>query len=347
MIVTDPDDQRVRSRNSHKRHNSAPLLSSSQPQPTSKESAGTSSEETTAPTSAPALESATEPPPAPAAPDGSASETKEDPTEDPAEGFVDAKAANDPVSQPTAPSISEPDQPILTNPLPNFPIDAQHVYSYRRSRRTPKRDSPDVAGYYAVPVASVAYKPHLRHQYRSPPKAKDPILRLPRPHEELKREAARSNSTNRGPLTRLRSLTMPSLSGITSKKTSRSPVTAQSISYPYPYATAPGSRGPIPTFLPVSPAPPVPSGPPIVISLKSPLNPTSLHKILYKKKLYPTAAHLFEAHKFLKHKPELAERIRTSSEFAAEMDSLSRTFERDGFVRSDWALVWRDKVKFV
>ncbi|KAF8484413.1 hypothetical protein JB92DRAFT_2544984, partial [Gautieria morchelliformis] len=70
----------------------------------------------------------------------------------------------------------------------------------------------------------------------------------------------------------------------------------------------------------------------------------SPHRILYKKKLYPTAAHLFEAHKYMKHMPELAERLRTCSENALEMDVMSKSFERDGLVRPDWSLVWRDKM---
>ncbi|KAF8589662.1 hypothetical protein K439DRAFT_1332167 [Ramaria rubella] len=84
--------------------------------------------------------------------------------------------------------------------------------------------------------------------------------------------------------------------------------------------------------------------PAITVPLTSPLNPVSPHKILYKKKLYPTAAHLFEAHKFLKHRPDLAERIRTASDNAAEMGALAWSFQLDGQVRPDWELVWRDKM---
>ena len=198
-------------------------------------------------------------------------------------------------------------------------------------------------GYYAAPIASVAYKPHLRSQYRSH-KGKDPVLRLPRPHEELIKDV-KTSSTKSGPFKMLRSLTMPSLSGSRRKNSSRSPVASHDTRYTYACASA-GSRGPIPVFSPTL-DPPIPTGPPIIIHLHSSLNPTSPHKILYKKKLYPTAAHLFEAHKFLKQKPELAERLRTSSNNALEMDALSRAFERDGLVRSDWALVWRDKVSIM
>jgi predicted NAD-dependent protein-ADP-ribosyltransferase YbiA (DUF1768 family) len=86
------------------------------------------------------------------------------------------------------------------------------------------------------------------------------------------------------------------------------------------------------------------AGPPITIPLTSNLYPTSPHKILYKKKLYPTAAHLWDAHKYMKHDPELAERIRTTSDNPADMARLSWVFQVQGFVREDWELVWRDKV---
>jgi hypothetical protein len=36
----------------------------------------------------------------------------------------------------------------------------------------------------------------------------------------------------------------------------------------------------------------------------------SLHDVEYEKGLYPTARHLFEARKFLDHRPDLADRIR-------------------------------------
>jgi hypothetical protein len=98
-----------------------------------------------------------------------------------------------------------------------------------------------------------------------------------------------------------------------------------------------------PAFIPYQ-LPPY-AGPPITISLNSNLNPTSSHKILYKKKLYPTAAHLWDAHKFLKHHPDLAERIRTTSHSTVDMASLSWVFQMQGYVREDWELVWRDKVK--
>ncbi|KIJ57242.1 hypothetical protein M422DRAFT_149082 [Sphaerobolus stellatus SS14] len=89
---------------------------------------------------------------------------------------------------------------------------------------------------------------------------------------------------------------------------------------------------------------PVDTGTPFVFYLHSNLNPTSPHKVLYQNKLYPTAAHLFEAHKFLQHKPELAERIRVCSESASEMSMLSWEFQSAGHVRDDWELVWREKL---
>ena len=333
LMLVDPSKQRVRSRTSHKRHNSAPLPSKApqQPQENNEDPASPSSEQATAPNSAPAAEpvgvSASPPAAAPEAP---------------AEATDGSNNVNDDPPQPAEPSAPDPAQYKLTNPLPAVPQSTLETDPYRSVRRTQNSGLPGVSGHYAAPIASVTYKPHLRSQYR-PSKGKDPVLKPPRPHEELIREV-RSGNTGKGPFMRLRSFTMPSLSGMMGKKSSRSPIPTHSISYPYPYATVPGSRGPMPAS-PISLSPPVSAGPPIIIPLHSSLNPTSLHKILYKKKLYPTAAHLFEAHKYLKQRPELSERIRTSSSNAAEMDALSKAFELDGFVRYDWSVVWRDKVR--
>lgn len=38
----------------------------------------------------------------------------------------------------------------------------------------------------------------------------------------------------------------------------------------------------------------------------------SPHNVVYNNLVYPTALHLYEAHKFLDHKPEVAEQIRRS-----------------------------------
>jgi len=151
----------------------------------------------------------------------------------------------------------------------------------------------------------------------------------------------------------LRSLTTGALARnrTESKKLKRNPQPEASsdpdyTGYPHPIPAPkyPNSSGRIPVYTPSPMDFPVDTGEPFVFYLHSNLNPASPHKVLYQRKLYPTAAHLFEAHKFLKYKPELAERIRVCSESASEMSQLSWEFQMSGHVREDWELVWREKV---
>ena len=62
----------------------------------------------------------------------------------------------------------------------------------------------------------------------------------------------------------------------------------------------------------------------------------SLHSVLYEDELYPTALHLFEARKFLPHRPDLADRIR-QCERVEEVASISA--ELAEFMRRDWYFV--------
>ena len=63
----------------------------------------------------------------------------------------------------------------------------------------------------------------------------------------------------------------------------------------------------------------------------------SLHSVVHEDELYyPKASHLFEARKFLPHRPDLANRIR-QCEHAEQVASISA--ELAEFIRSDWALV--------
>jgi len=55
--------------------------------------------------------------------------------------------------------------------------------------------------------------------------------------------------------------------------------------------------------------------------------------VLYRDKLYPTALHLFEARKFLDHRPDLADRIR-ECEYVENVTSISA--ELAEFTRRDW-----------
>lgn len=62
----------------------------------------------------------------------------------------------------------------------------------------------------------------------------------------------------------------------------------------------------------------------------------SPHTVLYQDELYPTALHLFEARKFLDHRPDLADRIR-ECERVEDVTSISA--ELAEFTRRDWSNV--------
>ena len=342
LCLADPGQQGVtRGRTRPRKHNSVPALSNSFPLPPQPRGSAP-------PDAPPAASSAeepatsTEPPAEPTSPSESAARPdallEELPTAD--ESTVPEQQQDAAVTLPPAPV-----QPELTNPLPSPPRDVLDSHAYRHLRRAQTSPTTGAWQYHTAPVASVSYKPHLRSQHRA--KGTD-TLRPPRPHDELIAKGAKSSGGGGGAFKLLRSLTMPVLSSNKTKKLRGStPVSHSGSGYPYRSFTS-SSRNTIPAFsaFPVA-GPHVPSGRPITIPLNSPLNPTSRHKITYKRKEYPTAAHLFEAQKFLKHNPELAERIRMSDANAAEMSKLSRAFQTDGMVRGDWELVWRDKVNLI
>jgi hypothetical protein len=62
----------------------------------------------------------------------------------------------------------------------------------------------------------------------------------------------------------------------------------------------------------------------------------SPHTVLYQDELYPTALHLFEAHKFLDHRPDIADRIRLC-EHVDEVTAISA--ELAEYMRRDWDTV--------
>jgi hypothetical protein len=62
----------------------------------------------------------------------------------------------------------------------------------------------------------------------------------------------------------------------------------------------------------------------------------SPHSVVYEDDLYPTALHLFEARKFLDHRPDLADRIR-QCELVEEVTAISA--ELAEFTRRDWGNV--------
>ena len=59
----------------------------------------------------------------------------------------------------------------------------------------------------------------------------------------------------------------------------------------------------------------------------------SPHTVVYEEDLYPTALHLFEARKFLDHRPDLAEQIRQCKR-VEEVTSISAHLV--GFTQRDW-----------
>ncbi|KDR79525.1 hypothetical protein GALMADRAFT_37499, partial [Galerina marginata CBS 339.88] len=60
----------------------------------------------------------------------------------------------------------------------------------------------------------------------------------------------------------------------------------------------------------------------------------SPHRLLYRDQIYPTAMHLFEAMKYIDHRPDIAETIRNCAH-VNDVYLLSLKFEE--FQRRDWA----------
>ena len=67
----------------------------------------------------------------------------------------------------------------------------------------------------------------------------------------------------------------------------------------------------------------------------------SPHSVVYGEDLYPTALHLFEARKFLDHRPDLADRIR-QCENVEEIPAISKELRK--FMRRDWSNIALDTV---
>ncbi|GJJ06910.1 hypothetical protein Clacol_001106 [Clathrus columnatus] len=250
------------------------------------------------------------------------------------------------------PDDTEPSRKHRENPLPKPPKEAYESDKHQHLKRSQTVDAITAAG------TSSRRDPTLeRSTSERRPKPHQPIKpnelthrksasvdnriekKLPKPPikdrvlEKLFRdvdngEPSSSLPNRKGPLSTLRSFTFPN---IPLKKTFLN----RSESRLYPTSNRrPGTLDQPPPYV----------GPPVSIPLSSPLNPASPHEVTFKKRAYPTAAHLFEAHKFLKHKPELAERLRMVTESPYEMGKLAYSFQMEGMVREDWELVWRDKL---
>ena len=67
----------------------------------------------------------------------------------------------------------------------------------------------------------------------------------------------------------------------------------------------------------------------------------SPHSVVYDDELYPTAIHLFEARKFLDHRPDLADRIRKCE---SPEDVTALCAKLADFARRDWGNVALDTV---
>jgi hypothetical protein len=70
----------------------------------------------------------------------------------------------------------------------------------------------------------------------------------------------------------------------------------------------------------------------------------SADTVVFEDDLYPTALHLFEAHKFLGGRPDLAERIRQCQRVE---DVTALSAEMEDFARQDWGNVALAKVSFL
>ncbi|KJA16183.1 hypothetical protein HYPSUDRAFT_207244 [Hypholoma sublateritium FD-334 SS-4] len=68
----------------------------------------------------------------------------------------------------------------------------------------------------------------------------------------------------------------------------------------------------------------------------------SAHPVIYNGKKYPTSEHLFQSFKFQKHRPNLAEHIRTCSERPSVAFSEARRFQPE--IRPDWKQVNIEKM---
>ncbi|KAH8118817.1 DUF1768-domain-containing protein [Phellopilus nigrolimitatus] len=95
-------------------------------------------------------------------------------------------------------------------------------------------------------------------------------------------------------------------------------------------------------------AAPEPSAAPIRFSLATPeyagLTHLSPHRVLYGEKLYPSAAHLLEAHKYLGVREDLAERVRGARDLP-ELNGLAAGLQHHA--RRDWEHVILDKMEDV
>lgn len=113
------------------------------------------------------------------------------------------------------------------------------------------------------------------------------------------------------------------------------------------HAWPPGATpGPSHAFIPPPPASRssamLAAGPPISFDPKShPFSLTSPHKVLFKKKIYRTAAHLFYAQMFFKCRPDIAEEIRLLEDATAARFTARR---QDADKRPDWDVIWQDKI---
>jgi len=128
------------------------------------------------------------------------------------------------------------------------------------------------------------------------------------------------------------------------------PVSASTMLHPTSATTFNSARATTSAITPLTsenpqPVPPVPTSPPAIrfdqTGRYNALMNHSPHRVIWGGLPYPTALHLHEALKFMDHRPDLAEKIRTC-ERPEDVYPLSATFHQ--FQRRDWGMVFLDLV---
>jgi hypothetical protein len=127
-------------------------------------------------------------------------------------------------------------------------------------------------------------------------------------------------------------------------KPDRPSITVVPVVVPQPQAMAPPTAMPVP-----EPAPPLTPGgnpPSVKFDHKGPLSGFmnhSPHRVMYQNETYPSALHLYEALKFIGHRPDLAEKIRKCGR-VHDVYPLSASLQ--DHVRPDWGQVYLKMVRY-
>ena len=185
----------------------------------------------------------------------------------------------------------------------------------------------------AAPVPPVMSSPQERISTppSSPPVSQEP----PVGHQETNTPVKASRQTTR----HFVSFDIPSPSSSSAAPVPLSTAPSASSSRAVPFHAHMTRGGIMPSWGGHAPSPPLVTAPVIRFDGYgdySGLLYYSLHSVLYEDELYPTALHLFEARKFLDHRPDLADRIR-QCDHVEQVVSMSA--ELAEFTRRDWGFV--------